>query len=104
MKHKKITFRAPEEDIRSIATVVVGNVTNRMTVGYGNAAKQLDVKLRFGSAVEVLESIQSLIEVLESGVKELENSAEIIELIPQPVIEEEEEEREEEEESSQTKK
>ena len=82
MKSKKLSFKVIEEDIRPVASAVVGGATNRLTKGYQEAARKLNGLLSTGNSLEILESLQELVDLLETAVKELEQCGEVVSQIP----------------------
>ena len=92
MKHKKLSFKVKEDDVRAVASNVVGLILGRLSREYTEANTKLSQAfINGGSNVEILENIQEIIDALEAGIKELNDKADLIEQIPDTEPEEPEE-------------
>jgi len=95
MKRKKLSFSVPVEDVRAIANTVVGLQLARFGKKYTEIGTELDEASREGDNIDILEKLQSLVDLFETSIEEVERVSELIECVP-PVKEAEEEDAEEE--------
>ena len=89
MKHKKLSFKVVDEDVRAVAVSVIGLTLGRLSSEYTAASGRLNESFKHDSSIEILESIQEIIDALEKGIKELNDKADLIEQIPDIEPEEE---------------
>tara|TARA_R100000805_G_C3576437_1_gene81231 strand:+ start:293 stop:574 length:282 start_codon:yes stop_codon:yes gene_type:complete len=89
MKHKKLSFKVVDEDVRAVALSVVGLTLGRLSSEYTAATARLTESFKNDSSIEILENIQQIIDSLEKGIKELNDKADLIEQIPDLKLEEE---------------
>tara|TARA_Y100000592_G_scaffold9202_1_gene12884 strand:+ start:1161 stop:1442 length:282 start_codon:yes stop_codon:yes gene_type:complete len=89
MKHKKLSFKVVDEDVRAVALSVVGLTLGRLSSEYTAATGRLTESFKNDSSIEILENIQQIIDSLEKGIKELNDKADLIEQIPDLKLEEE---------------
>ena len=94
MKRKKLSFSVPVEDVRAIANTVVGLQLARFGKKYTEIGVELDEASRNGTNIDILEKLQSLVDLFEESTEEIERVSELIESVPP--VEEAEEEAEEE--------
>tara|TARA_R100000664_G_C2689736_1_gene94327 strand:- start:305 stop:595 length:291 start_codon:yes stop_codon:yes gene_type:complete len=92
MKHKKLSFKVIEEDVRLVASQVVGLILGRLSREYTEANTRLSESFSQGSNLEILDDLQAVIECLERGIKELNDKADLIEQVPEIETTEEDEE------------
>ncbi len=71
MKNKKVSFTLPEEDIRSVATILASRSIGRFTNEFGTCNQKLQESLATGDNKEILTSINRLINHMHDSVKEL---------------------------------
>ena len=95
MKRKKLSFSVPVEDVRAIANTVVGLQLTRFGKRYTEIGIELDEASRDGNNIDILEKLQSLVDLFEVSIEEIERVSELIECVP-PIEQAEEEDAEEE--------
>jgi hypothetical protein len=87
MKNKKVSFTLPEEDIRSVATILASRSIGRFTSEFGVCNQKLQESLVTGDNREILTSMNSLINCMHDSVKEFKQMHSIINQIPDLEVE-----------------
>jgi len=82
MKRKKLSFSVPAEDVRTIANTVVGLQLTRFGKKYTEIGTELDRASQNGNNIDILEKLQSLVELFEASIEEIERVSELVECIP----------------------
>tara|TARA_R100000995_G_scaffold84810_1_gene64965 strand:- start:2062 stop:2337 length:276 start_codon:yes stop_codon:yes gene_type:complete len=83
MKNKKVSFTLPEEDIRSVATILTSRSIGRFTNKFGTCNQKLQESLATGDNKEILTSINRLINHMHDSVKELKQIHSVVNQIPE---------------------
>jgi len=84
MKNKKVSFTLPEEDIRSVAAILISRSTNRFVSEFGLCNQKLEECISIGNSKEILTSVNNLMNCMHDSVKELKQMYAIINQIPEP--------------------
>ena len=90
MKHKKLSLKVLEQDIRGVSSHLIGLILGRLSSNFTEANTKLANSFPSGSNVEILGYLQEIVDALECGIKELNDNADLIEQIPDIEVLEEE--------------
>jgi hypothetical protein len=93
MKHKKLSFGVREDYIRGVASNVIGQIMGTLASSHTKNLKIVNQSLSTGSAGDILESLEDLIEGLEHAIVEFNKLGDLVGCVPD--LEKEPEEPEE---------